>query len=85
MNRAECRELEDIVERNLRKQKKYKDWSDRWLHTAVAMDWLSYSPVSVPYVPEGEIWVWNVEDFRIVLDEYREWRKETEFADEDKD
>ena len=44
MNKQACEGLEDIVEGNLKRQKKYRLWSDHALHTAVAMDWLCYSP-----------------------------------------
>lgn len=81
MNKEECLGLEDIVEGNLKRQKKYKYWSEHALHTAVAMDWLRYSPVSIDYVPEGELWIWTQEDAKIALDEYRKWIKENSIDD----
>lgn len=45
------------------------------------MDWLCYAPVSVSYVPEGELWVWTQNDASVALDEYRKWVKENEVDD----
>lgn len=78
MNRKACEELEDIVERNLRKQKKYKHWSDRVLRNSVAMDWLCYSPVSYDDVPRGELWIWSLEDAKEAMKEQRERNKENQ-------
>ena len=63
MNRIKCESLQDIVMGNLKKSKKYKNRGDRALTTAVAMDWLNYSPVSVPYIPDNEIWGGNPAKF----------------------
>ena len=73
MNRTKCEGLQDIVMGNLKKSKKYKNRGDRALNTAVAMDWLNYSPVSIPYIPDNEIWIFAKDDARIALEEYRDW------------
>lgn len=73
MNRTKCESLQDIVIGNLKKSKKYKNRGDRALNTAVAMDWLNYSPVSIPYIPDNEIWIFTKDDARIALEEYRDW------------
>ena len=75
MNRFQCENLEDIIEKNLKKSRKYKWMSERALRNAVAMDWLNYAPVSVPYVPDGEIWVFSSDDAQTALTEYRDWSK----------
>ena len=76
MNKDECLGLEDIVENNLKRQKKYRYWSEYALHNAVAMDWLCYAPVGVSYVPKGELWIWTQSDANVAMSEYRQWIKE---------
>lgn len=82
MNKEVCEGLEEIVERNLRRQRKYRHWSDHTLHNAVAMDWLCYSPTSIPYIPEGELWIWTLEDADTAIEEYRIWIKENDTDDQ---
>lgn len=75
MNREQCEGLQDIVTKNLRKGR-FKRTSQKALDYSVAMDWLNYSPVSIPYVPEGEIWVFQKEDTDAAMNEYRNWYRE---------
>lgn len=75
MNREQCEGLQDIVTKNLRKGR-FKRMSQKVLDYSVAMDWLNYSPVSIPYVPDGEIWVFQKEDTDTAMNEYRDWYKE---------
>lgn len=75
MNREQCEGLQDIVTKNLRKGR-FKRTSQKTLDYSVAMDWLNYSPVSIPYVPEGEIWVFQKEDTDAAMNEYRNWYRE---------
>lgn len=75
MNREQCEGLQDIVTKNLRKGR-FKRTSQKVLDYSVAMDWLNYSPVSIPYVPEGEIWVFQKEDTDAAMNEYRNWYRE---------
>lgn len=82
MNRDKCENLQDIVMGNLKKSKKYKSWGDRALNTAVAMDWLNYSPVSIPYIPDNEIWIFAKDDARIALEEYRDWNTRSMMHDD---
>lgn len=77
MNRTQCESLMDIVRRNAKK--KHRRWSQHQLELAVSMDWLNYSPVSIPYVPEGEIWLFqSKEDADAAIEEYRAWLKTVE-------
>ena len=78
MNRGQDLELNDLCKSNARKSRKYKNMSDRHIETSIAMDWLCYSPVSVPYVPKNELWLWTKEDYHIAMDEYRQWLRENE-------
>ena len=78
MNKAACEGLEDIVFQNARKDKRYKYLTDHALKTAVAMDWLNYSPVSVDYIPENELWVFTLENAKKALDAYRAYIREKE-------
>lgn len=82
MNRTKCEGLQDIVMGNLKKSKKYKNRGDRALNTAVAMDWLNYSPVSIPYIPDNEIWIFAKDDARIALEEYRDWNARSMMHDD---
>ena len=85
MNKLMCEGLEDIGEGNLKRQKKYRHWSEHALHTAVAMDWLCYSPAGIDYVPDGELWIWSQEDAETAIEEYRAWLKEVDRDDQEKD
>lgn len=82
MNRIKCESLQDIVMGNLKKSKKYKNRGDRALTTAVAMDWLNYSPVSIPYIPDNELWIFAKDDARIALEEYRDWNTRSMIHDD---
>lgn len=76
MNESQCNEINELCKKNARKSKKYKHLSDHHLETSVAMDWLCYSPVAVPYVPENEIWIWSADNYENAMEEYRLWRRE---------
>lgn len=76
MNAEQCAQLNDLCKKNARQLKKYKHLSDKQLEHSVAMDWLCYAPVSVPYVPENEIWIWSTENYKQAMDEYRLWLRE---------
>lgn len=76
MNAEQCAQLNDLCKKNARQLKKYKHLSDDQLENSVAMDWLCYAPVSVPYVPENEIWIWSTENYKQTMDEYRLWLRE---------
>ena len=78
MNRAACEGLEDIVFQNARKNKRYKHLKDHALKTAVAMDWLNYSPVATDYIPENELWVFTLENAKTALDAHRAYIREKE-------
>lgn len=81
MNHEQCLEINDLCKMNIRKDRKYKHFTDHYLEVSVGMDWLNYSPVSVPYVPINEIWVWPAEDYETAMEEYREWNKNNELED----
>ena len=76
MNKSQCEGLQDIVRSNLKKSRKHKSLKGRTLDTAVAMDWLNYSPVGIPYVPENTLWIFTLEDAKTAIEEYRTWLKE---------
>lgn len=78
MNKTACEGLEDIVFQNARKDKRYKYLTDHALKTAVAMDWLNYSPVSADYIPENELWVFTLENAKKALDAHRAYIREKE-------
>lgn len=78
MNRGQDLAINEMCKKNIRKSKKFKHLTDKHLETRVAMDWLCYSPVSVPYIPVNEIWIWSKENYKTALDEYRQWLKEHE-------
>lgn len=78
MNKAVCEELEDIVFKNARKDRRYKHLRDKSLKTAVAMDWLNYSPVAVEYIPEDELWIFSHDDSVAALNAHRAWLREKE-------
>lgn len=76
MNEEQCEVINALCKKNAKKSKKYKHLNTREIESAVAMDWLCYSPVSVPYVPENEIWIWSTENYHTAMDEYRAWRND---------
>lgn len=76
MNEKQANTVVELCKQNIRKSKKYKHYSPHDLDLAVAMDWLNYCPVSVPYVPENEIWIWSTENYKTAMEEYRLWRRE---------
>lgn len=75
MNDKQAIELENICLANIKQDKRYKHYSSHEKEIAVMMDWLNFSPVSVEYVPENEIWIWAPEHYKIAMDEYRQWYK----------
>lgn len=77
MNASVCDEMRQLCKRNARKSKKYKHLSDYHLETSVTMDWLCYSPVSVTYIPENEIWIWSTGNYKQAMEEYRLWYRES--------
>ena len=78
MNRAQCEGLQEIVKKNIIKQRKHRHLRGKYLDPAVAMDWLNYSPVAIPYVPEGQVWVFALDDAKTAMEEYRKWLEENE-------
>ena len=76
MNDKQCEQLREAMHKNARKDKRWKHLSDHHLATAVGMDYLNYSPVAVAYVPPGQLWIWDKEDRKTAMDEYRQWHRE---------
>lgn len=76
MNHQQCLDVNGLCKANARRSKRHRRKGWRWIEQAVAMDWLSYSPVSVPYVPVNEIWIWSTEDYKTAMDEYRQWNSQ---------
>ena len=76
MNADQANVVAEFCKQNIRKNKKYKNYSKHDLELAVAMDWLNYCPVSVEYVPENEIWIWSAENYKEAMEEYRLWLRE---------
>ena len=72
MSRKQCEDLEEIVFRNLKKTKRFRGMSEKYILNAVAMDWLNYSPSSADYIPEWELWVFTPQDADLFLEEHRE-------------
>lgn len=78
MNKDECESLQDYMRKNIPKSKKHKHLKGKALDTAIAMDWLNYSPVAIPYVPKGELWIFALDDRTKAMEEYREWYRSQE-------
>lgn len=72
MNRKNCDILHDSLYESLRKSRKYKDFTDKYLRTSSAMDWLNYAPVGIEWLPEDEIWVWETEEATQRINVYRD-------------
>lgn len=75
MNNKQVIELENICLANMKQDERFDGYADRSKELAVSMDWLNYAPVSVPYIPEDEIWIWAKEYYHAAMDEYRAWHK----------
>ena len=72
MSRKQCEDLEEIVFRNLKKTKRFRGMSEKYILNAVSMGWLNYSPSSADYIPECELWVFTPQDADLFLEEHRE-------------
>lgn len=73
MNEEQCSEVNKLCKRNAKKDKRFKHLSDHYIETSVGMDWLCYSPVSVPYVPRNQLWIWDHDSFEKAMEEFRHW------------
>ena len=59
MESNNCNSLSGIMISTLKKSRKYKMFTDRYINTAVGMDCLDLCPVSNDKVPEDEIWIYE--------------------------
>ena len=59
MERKNCDSLSGIMIATLKKDKKYKLFTDRHINTVAGMECMNYSPVSNDNVPDNEIWVFE--------------------------
>ena len=82
MNKDECEGLEDIVLKNLKGDRRFRGFSDRYLKTSVAMDWLNYSPVCAEYIAPGEVWAISKEYEREAMECHREYAQRKDKEDD---
>lgn len=57
MNKYSCERILEIMKSNYLKNDKINFLVEKRAHTACAMDWMNYSPVSRDEIPENEIWI----------------------------
>lgn len=82
MNRGQCDDLLAALQRNARRDKRWRFLSDHHLQTSIGMDYLCYAPVSVAYVPYGLLWLWSKDDMETAIEEYRWWHRDNHLQDE---
>lgn len=79
MNREQCEELREHIEKNAKKSKKYRHESAYRIKQMASWDWLNYSPVADEDIPRNELWIYTKDTAKLALDELRaRKRKERE-------
>lgn len=49
--------LYTILLENLKKDKRFREYSNKYIENSFAMDWLNYAPVKDVSIPDGEVWL----------------------------
>lgn len=71
MNEAQNDLLLECMKKNLRKDRKFKMYTNKYIDNSAAMDWLNYSPVSDSEVPEFELWVYAPGEVKATMEARR--------------